>query len=212
MGLQPNFVLRLKSDLVAGGQHKHVPRTKAGPARPSTGRLTSSVQERRVVLRGKITKLIGSCCIARLVVLAAEDQENPIIIHIDSPGGSSSEAMGILSTMNGVRCPVLTYCRGQVTGPAAIIAAHGLFGHRAAASAARFSFKFPGSTDPRDASAGLLLSALAESLSKDTGRPMEEILQWFRTGAEFSAPEAVRAGIIDAVSAEPLYPLHRSPT
>ena len=106
---------------------------KPASLRPSTGRLTSPVQERRVALRGQLTRVVASCCIARLVVLAAEDQRDPIFVHIDSPGGSIAEAMGILSTMNGIRCPVITFCRREAMGPAAIIAAHGLRGYRAAA-------------------------------------------------------------------------------
>ncbi|HVV73886.1 MAG TPA: ATP-dependent Clp protease proteolytic subunit [Verrucomicrobiae bacterium] len=179
---------------------------RSGTGRPSTGRLTSPAQERRVIMRGRLTKLIASCCIARLVVLAAEDQLEPIIVYIDSPGGSLSEAMGVLSTMNGVRCPVLTFCRGQVAGPAAIIAAHGLTGYRVAAPGARFSLKFSGGAGQEESDVESLLPLLTEALSKDTRRTREEVLEWFRSGAEFGAQEAIRRGFIDTIAEQPVIP------
>jgi ATP-dependent Clp protease, protease subunit len=183
--------------------HHQTPRARLHSGRPSTGRLTSPIQERRVLLRGKITKLIASCCIARVVVLAAEDQVEPIVIHIDSPGGSASEAMGILSTINGIRCPVVTVCRGQAAGPAAVIAAHGKHGSRSALSSSRFSFGVGCFSDRASSNFESLYRMLAEVLAKDTGREVEEILEWFSTGAEFGTQEALRKGLIDSVTGTP---------
>src|SRR5215467_3539417 len=109
--------------------------------RPSTGLLAAAGQERRVPLRGRITKQIANCCIARLLVLATENRQQPIITYIDSPGGSTSEVLGVISTINGIRCPVVTFCNGQAVGPAVLIAAHGLKGFRVGIPTARFSFK-----------------------------------------------------------------------
>ncbi|MGH7968389.1 MAG: ATP-dependent Clp protease proteolytic subunit [Limisphaerales bacterium] len=192
--------------LVPSSHNKHPSRLRSGSGRPSTGRLTSPAQERRVVLRGRLTRLIASCCIARLVVLAAEDQQEPIIMYIDSPGGSASEAMGILSTMNGVRCPVLTFCRGQVAGPAAVIAAHGLAGYRVAAASARFSLRLSSFGSAADAELDSLLSLLTDGLSKDARHAPEEVTEWLRNGADFSAQEALRRGIIDTIAEAPAFP------
>ncbi len=191
---------------MTSGPNKPSPRVRPSASRPSTGRLTSPVQERRVVLRGKITKLIASCCIARLVVLAAEDQEQPIIIYIDSAGGSAAEALGILSTMNGIRCPVLTFCRGVVGGPAAVIAAHGQNGRRAAVGNARFSLKMSTFTDSAKDSFDSVMALMVDVLAKDTGHSAEEVLQWFRAGAEFTPQEAVRQKLLDAVADGPVFP------
>ena len=159
-----------------------------------------------MVLRGRITKLIASCCIARLVVLAAEDQEEPIVIYIDSPGGSAAEALGILSTMNGIRCPVLTYCRGLVAGPAAVIAAHGQNGRRSAVANARFSLKLSGFTDHEKDGFGSVLTLLIDVLAKDCGRSTEEVLEWVRNGTEFNPQEALRWGLLDSVASSPVLP------
>ena len=181
--------------------------SKAPSVRPSTGRLTLPVKERRIALRGQLTRVVASCCIARLVVLAAEDQRDPIIVHIDSPGGSIAEAMGILSTMNGIRCPVITFCRREALGPAAIIAAHGFRGYRAAAPGCRFCFKVsPGSNGRSSLNFDSLVPLLAEVLTKDARRRHEEVLAWLKNGAEFDAQQALAMGIIDTIASEPIFP------
>ncbi len=181
--------------------------TKRG--RPSTGRLTSPAQERGVALRGRITRVIASCCIARLVVLASEDTHSPIVIHIDSPGGSAAEAMSILSTMQGIRCPVVTFCRGEVFGPAAIVASQGLRGYRVATPGCRFALKLTGPKENsrREAlNSEPLLPLLADILVKNTRQPQEEALALLTNGTLFGPQEALRLGLIDAIATEPIFP------
>jgi len=176
---------------------------------PSTGRLTSPAQERGVALRGRITRVIANCCIARLVVLASEDPRSPIVIHIDSPGGSPAEAMSILSTMNGIHCPVVTFCRGEVFGPAAIIASHGLRGYRVATAGCRFSLRLANSKESWRREAELaepLLPLLTEILVKNTRQRQEEVLALLTNEVPFGSQEALRMGLIDAIASEPLFP------
>ena len=109
--------------------------------RASTGLLTGAGRERSVPLRGRISRQLANCCIARLLVLAMEDAHRPIIVYIDSPGGPVAESMPILSTLRGIRSPIVTFCRGQAGGTAAIIAAHGREGFRVAAPDACFFFE-----------------------------------------------------------------------
>ncbi len=180
---------------------------KSTPSRPSTGLLTANRGDRCAPLRGRVTKTIASCCIARTLVLATEGLE-PILIQVDSANGMVEETLGIISTMNGISCPVVTFCRGKVAGPGLIIAAHGLKGYRVAAPGARFSFGgFEVASRRRGAgSEKSFFPLLAEILAKDTGVEEAELLRWFEQGAEFSANEAVRKGLIDAVAATPLFP------
>ena len=161
-----------------------------------------------MTLRGRITRLVANSCIARLVVLASEDTRSPIVIHITSSEGSVSEVLGILSTMNGIHCPVVTFCRAEVIGPAAVLAAHGLRGYRVATPGCRFSFKMgPTKGSQGDSMRGKsLFPLLADVLAKDTRRKPEEILDWFHAGAVFGSPEALRLGFIDAIASEPLFP------
>lgn len=174
----------------------------------STGILASRFLERRVPLRGRITKQLASCCIARLLVLATEDRHKPVITYIDSPGGSVAEALGIISTMNGIHSPVVTFCRGPVAGVAAVIAAHGWKGCRTADPSAHFSLRLQAepSRDGQIETHESYLKLLAQILAQDTGNPEAQMLRWLTEGAEFTPQEAIRNGLMDAIGREPLLP------
>jgi ATP-dependent Clp protease, protease subunit len=180
--------------------------------RASTGLLTGAGRERSVPLRGRITRQVASCCIARLLVLATEDPQRPIVIYIDSPGGSVSDSLSILSTMNGIRSPIATFCRGQAGGTAAIIAAHGRRGFRLAAPGAHFSFEAISAAaafKPVPDGEESYLHLLVEMLAKAAQRTEAEALRWLSGGIRFVPQEAVEYGLIDGVSKEPLLPSGR---
>lgn len=177
-------------------------------SRRSTGFLASRSLERRVPLRGKITNQLASCCIARLLVLATEDRQKPIITYIDSPGGSAAEALSVISTMNGIHNPVITFCRGAIGGAAAVIAAHGLRGFRAADPATHFSLQLQTdlSLNSGSQSHESYLKLLAQVLAADTGTPEEEVTRWLSVGAQFSPQEAIQHGLIDKIATKPIFP------
>lgn len=174
----------------------------------STGLLAGIDRERSVPLRGRISRQIAACCIARLIVLATERPEQPIIIYIDSPGGPISDVLPIISTIRGIKSPIATFCRGEASGTAAVVAASGMPGCRAAVPNARFSFKpmGPGKVKGSVTSDGTLISILAEMLSQAIKRPDAEVLAWLREGAQFGAAQAQANGLIDAVAAKPVLP------
>ncbi len=165
-------------------------------------------RERSVPLRGRLNKEAATCCIARFLVLTAENSKQPIIAYVASSGGSPGEALTVISTMNGIGCPIATYCPGPVSGPAIAIAAHGLHGFRTAAAGAHFSFKeFECKSTARDAEGNdPLLGIFAEGLARDTGKSPGEVIEWVKTGAQFSAEEAIKMGLIDSISTAPACP------
>lgn len=156
-------------------------------------------------VRGPITKLVATSCIARLLVLAAEDQRAPILAYIDSPGGLASEALRILSSMTGIECPVATFCRGPQGGPATALAAHGFAGFRICSPNARFAFKFD-LENPGHRTTESCLKSLAEIVARDARKSPDQVWQWFTNRTEFNAQEAIANGLIDSVSAKPLFP------
>ena len=172
----------------------------------STGLLTSASHERRVPLRGRITKQIAACCIARLLVLATEHNEQPIVMYIDSPGGAVAESLPILSTMRGIRCPIVTYCPHDVSNTAAIIAACGLSRYRAAAPNVKFSFTPLTGSGQKVRSDSKFLHILTGILVETTNKPEVEVLKWLTQGAQFTAQQAVVNGLIDLVSPSPVLP------
>jgi ATP-dependent Clp protease protease subunit len=177
-------------------------------SRRSTGFLASRFLERRVPLRGKITNQLASCCIARLLVLATEDRQRPIVTYIDSPGGSVGESLNVISTMNGIQAPVVTFCRGSVGGPAVVIAAHGLKGFRTADPDTHFSLRLQSevSRNSKPHPHESYLKLLVQIFASDTAKSETEVLRWLTEGVQFSAQEAMHNGLIDGIAREPLLP------
>lgn len=54
----------------------------------------------------------------------------PIILHINSPGGSVYEMIAIIDTINGIETPVVTYAHGHAMSAAALILMSGTPGNR----------------------------------------------------------------------------------
>lgn len=176
---------------------------KNNMGRRSTGKLVTT--GRSIPIRGAITKMVSSSCIARLLVMAAEDQQSPMVAYINSPGGLASEALRIISTIDGIRSSVATFCRGRVGGAAAVIAAHGLKGYRVACPASVFTFKFDAELRKHE-SLDSYLKLLVEIVASDTQQSPEKVSDWFKNGVEFSAEAAQANGLVDQISTEPVVP------
>ncbi len=174
--------------------------------RPSTGSLTTGGKERTFPLRGRITRQLGDCCIARLLVFGTEDRSRPILLHVDSTGGQIPVALNIISTMNGIRTPIATLFGPRVEGTAVVIASHGLRGFRVAPPGGQISFKTLSEEAAESDETGSMLSLLVDVLAKDTNQSATRVMGWLRGGAEFNVRQALEAGLIDVISSGPLLP------
>jgi ATP-dependent Clp protease, protease subunit len=142
-----------------------------------------------------------------MLVLAAENPRQPLVMYIDSPGGPATESLPILSTIDGIKCPVGTFCCGEVGGTAVLIAAHGKPGARVALPSTRFSFDhLERDTRLEGLEREQFLKLLAENLSRDVQKQAAYVLDWFQRGAEFTASEALKQGLIDLISTSPAMP------
>ena len=157
--------------------------------------------KRLVAVRGPITRRTAILVVNRLVYLAAEDPRAPVPMEINSPGGPMSLSSRILKVMERVACPIATFCRGEVRGAALILAASGLRGFRAAAPECRFSF----SSKWREAKDGWVPEQVRQMLL-DAVRDPAPLAGWLETGAEFGPEQALKCGLIDSISAKPVFP------
>lgn len=187
------------------------PKTDAAPVRvpKSTGTLTGVLHSRRVPLRGPITERTAACCINRMLILASDNKQEPIVIDVESTGGSVKDALAIIRTMNGVSCPVATFSRGQIGGAAIMIAAHGTKGYRVAHPDAHFALPagFPaGAIQRRNGDESGLVHTLIQVLTADTGRAENETSEWLSRGLNLSTAQAMANGIVDVPGTKPLFP------
>jgi len=168
----------------------------------------ANVELRRAPLRGPITKRMSAFWIARLLYLEAVDRSAPILVDLESPGGPVADSMRAIQVLEKLSCPVAVHCRGTISGTALSIAAHGLKGYRTADPGARFVFTLGSAQAASNGGRGNASSPeeLIEGLAKVAGRQASEVAGWLGAGAEFDAQQAAACGLIDAVSAQPLWP------
>ena len=62
--------------------------------------------------------------------MESEDPDKDINLYINSPGGSITDGMGIIDTMNYIKCPVSTICIGMAASMGAALLCAGEKGKR----------------------------------------------------------------------------------
>ena len=80
------------------------------------------LKERIIMLTGEIDDTLSEIVCSELIFLNAKDQELPISIYIDSPGGSVTAGMAIYDTLNASGCEVTTVVEGMAASMAAFLA------------------------------------------------------------------------------------------
>lgn len=182
----------------------------------ATSCLDELFSQRAVLLHGPITDVSSLETILQLSYLDKENQ-NPILLLIDSPGGSVYDGLAIIDCMRGLRSPVHTHAIGMAASMAAHILACGEPGHRTASPNTCILIHQPLSggmsgqaTDIQLAAHSLmqLKDRLDDLLSGVTGRTKEEIAAATDRDNQMSATDAVAFGLIDAV--EPQWPINQS--
>ena len=88
------------------------------------------LKDRIIFLGEQVDATTASLVIAQLLFLESEDPEKEIFLYINSPGGSISDGMGIVDTMNYIKCPVSTICVGMAASMGAVLLASGEKGKR----------------------------------------------------------------------------------
>ena len=88
------------------------------------------LKDRIIFLGEDVNSTTASLVIAQLLFLESEDPDREISLYINSPGGSITDGMGIVDTMNYIKCPVSTICVGLAASFGAVLLANGEKGKR----------------------------------------------------------------------------------
>ena len=92
--------------------------------------MNKQVKDRIIFLGEDVNATSASLVIAQLLFLESEDPDKEIFLYINSPGGSITDGMGIVDTMNYIKCPVTTICVGLAASFGAVLLANGEKGKR----------------------------------------------------------------------------------
>ncbi len=165
------------------------------------------LQDRIIFLSDEVNDTTASLVVAQLLFLESQDPDKDILLYINSPGGSITAGMAIYDTMNYVKCDVSTVCIGMAASMGAFLLAAGAKGKRLALPNSEIMIHQPlggmqgQATDIKIHADRIIRMrrTLNEILSKQTGKPIEQIERDTERDNFLSALEAKEYGLIDEV-------------
>ena len=170
------------------------------------------LKDRIIFLGEDVNPTSASLVIAQLLFLESEDPDKEIFLYINSPGGSITDGMGIVDTMNYIKCPVTTICVGLAASFGAVLLANGEKGKRFATPNSEILIHQPliggqgggisGQATEIKIHADHMIRTrekLNKLLSEKTGLPIEQIEKDSERDHYMSAQEALEYGLIDGI-------------
>ncbi len=168
------------------------------------------LKDRIIFLGEDVNPTTSSLIIAQLLFLESEDPDKEIYLYINSPGGSITDGMGIIDTMNYIKCPVSTICIGMAASMGAALLAAGEKGRRFATPNAEVMIHQPligggglsGQTTEIKIHAEHLVKTrdkLNKFLSDRTGQTVEQIAKDTERDNYMTAEQALAYGLIDGI-------------
>jgi ATP-dependent Clp protease, protease subunit len=167
------------------------------------------LKDRIIILGGPVTDESANTIIAQMLFLSNDDPKTDIQFYINSPGGSVSAGLGIIDTINFLRCDVATTCIGMAASMGACLLAAGTKGKRSVLQNAQVMLHQPliggvlqgPATDLGIEAAHMLRlrDRLYKLMADYTGKPADLIHRDFDRNKWLFAEEAVAYGVADGV-------------
>ena len=170
------------------------------------------LKDRIIFLGEDVNPTSASLIIAQLLFLESEDPDKEIFLYINSPGGSITDGMGIVDTMNYIKCPVSTICVGLAASFGAVLLANGEKGKRYATPNSEILIHQPliggqgggisGQATEIKIHADHMIRTrekLNKLLSEKTGQSIETIERDTERDHYMTAQEALEYGLIDGI-------------
>ena len=167
------------------------------------------LKDRIIFLSEDVNHVTASLVIAQMLFLESEDPDKEISFYINSPGGSITDGMAIVDTMNYIKCPVSTICIGLAASMGSVLLASGEKGKRFATPNSEILIHQPlisgglsGQTTEIKIHADHMVKTrekLNKLLSEKTGQSLEQIEKDTERDHYMTAEEALEYGLIDEI-------------
>ena len=170
------------------------------------------LKDRIIFLAEDVNSASASLVVAQLLFLESEDPDKEISLYINSPGGSITDGMAIVDTINYIKCPVSTICVGMAASMGAVLLASGAKGKRFATPNAEILIHQPliggqgggisGQATEIKIHADHMIRTrekLNKLLSEKTGQPIDVIERDTERDHYMTAQEALKYGLIDGI-------------
>ena len=168
------------------------------------------LKDRIIFLGEDVNPTTSSLIIAQMLFLESEDPDKEIYFYINSPGGSITDGMGIVDTMNYIKCPVSTFCIGMAASMGAVLLSAGEKGKRFATPNSEILIHQPliGGGGLQGQATEIKIHAdhlvrtrekLNKFLSERTGKPLDVIERDTERDNYMTAQQALEYGLIDGI-------------
>ena len=168
------------------------------------------LKDRIIYLGEDVNPTTSSLIVAQMLFLESEDPDKEIFFYINSPGGSITDGMAIVDTMNYIKCPVTTVCVGLAASMGAVLLAAGEKGKRFAMPNSEVMIHQPliGGHGLQGQATEIKIHAdhlvrtrekLNKFLSERTGKPLEQIERDTERDNYMTAEQALAYGLIDGI-------------
>ena len=167
------------------------------------------LKDRIIFLSEDVNQATASLIVAQMLFLESEDPDKEISFYINSPGGSITDGMAIVDTMNYIKCPVTTICIGMAASMGSVLLACGTKGKRYATPNSEILIHQPlisgglsGQTTEIKIHADHMVKTrqkLNKLLSEKTGQSLEQIEKDTERDHYMTAEEALEYGLIDEI-------------
>ena len=167
------------------------------------------LKDRIIFLGEDVNATSAGLVVAQLLFLESEDPDKEISFYINSPGGSITDGMAIVDTMNYIKCPVSTICVGLAASMGSVLLTCGAKGKRFATPNSEILIHQPlisgglaGQTTEIKIHADHMVKTrekLNKLLSERTGQSLEVIMKDTERDNYMTAEEALKYGLIDGI-------------
>ena len=168
------------------------------------------LKDRIIFLGEDVNPTTSSLIVAQMLFLESEDPDKEIHFYINSPGGSITDGMAIVDTMNYIKCPVETVCVGLAASMGAVLLTAGEKGKRFAMPNSEIMIHQPliGGGGLQGQATEIKIHAdhlvrtrekLNKFLSERTGKSLEVIERDTERDNYMTAEEALEYGLIDGI-------------
>lgn len=168
------------------------------------------LKDRIIFMSEDVNSASASVVVAQLLFLESEDPDKDIFLYINSPGGSVTDGLGIIDTMNYIKCPVSTICVGMAASMGALLLTSGTKGKRFATPNSEILIHQPlisgggisGQTTEIKIHADQMIKTrerINKIISETTGKPIEQVEKDTERDHYMTAEEALKYGLIDGI-------------
>jgi len=92
--------------------------------------LSRLLRDRIIILNDEVNQYTAGLIVAQMLYLESENPDRDILFYVNSPGGSVTDGLAILDTMQFIKCDVSTVVMGSACSMGSLLASSGTPGKR----------------------------------------------------------------------------------